>query len=82
MIYFALSCVIYNIFFGIDCCLDVEWLSEDTFASAGADMRIFIMQIDKDEHIKTLKSVSVFDFIQSRLIGWLADTKMKLIRLK
>lgn len=37
-----------------DCCLDVEWLSEDTFASAGADMRIFIMQVDKDEPIMTL----------------------------
>ncbi|KAF8203915.1 WD40 repeat-like protein [Pholiota molesta] len=37
-----------------DCCLDVEWLSEDTFASAGADMRIFIMRVDEDESIKTL----------------------------
>jgi transducin (beta)-like 1 len=33
----------------------VEWLSEDTFASAGADMRIFIMRVDEDESIKTLK---------------------------
>jgi hypothetical protein len=46
-------------FTGIDCCLDVEWLNEDTFASAGADMRIFIMQVDKDDPIKTLKSVPV-----------------------
>ncbi|KJA28617.1 hypothetical protein HYPSUDRAFT_156006 [Hypholoma sublateritium FD-334 SS-4] len=36
------------------CCLDVEWLDEDTFASAGADMRIFIMRVDEDESIKTL----------------------------
>jgi transducin (beta)-like 1 len=50
--------VIHN-FVGIDCCLDVEWLSENTFASAGADMHIIIMQVDKDDPIKTLKSVSV-----------------------
>ncbi|KAH9486362.1 F-box-like/WD repeat-containing protein TBL1Y [Psilocybe cubensis] len=37
-----------------DCCLDIEWLSEDTFASAGADMRIFVMRVDEDEPIKTL----------------------------
>ncbi|KAF8963926.1 WD40-repeat-containing domain protein [Flammula alnicola] len=37
-----------------DCCLDVEWLNDDTFASAGADMRIFIMRVDEDESIKTL----------------------------
>ncbi|KAF8167462.1 WD40 repeat-like protein [Crassisporium funariophilum] len=37
-----------------DCCLDVEWLNDDTFASAGADMCIFIMRVDEDESIKTL----------------------------
>ena len=52
----ALLYHLYNIV-GIDCCLDVEWLSEDTFASAGADMRIFIMQVDKDDPIMTFKSV-------------------------
>ncbi|PPQ76995.1 hypothetical protein CVT25_014812 [Psilocybe cyanescens] len=36
------------------CCLDIEWLSGDTFASAGADMRIFIMRVDEDEPVKTL----------------------------
>ncbi|KIM47604.1 hypothetical protein M413DRAFT_204575 [Hebeloma cylindrosporum] len=36
-----------------DCCLDVEWINENTFASAGADTRIFIMRIDEDEPIKT-----------------------------
>lgn len=40
-----------------DCCLDVEWLSEDMFASAGADQQIFIMKIDEDEPIKVLKCV-------------------------
>lgn len=53
----------FLIFVGADCCLDVEWLSEDTFASAGADMRIFIMQVDKDDPIKTLKSVSLLGSI-------------------
>jgi len=38
-----------------DCCLDVEWINENTFASAGADTRIFIMRIDEDEPVKTLK---------------------------
>ncbi|KDR85615.1 hypothetical protein GALMADRAFT_234582 [Galerina marginata CBS 339.88] len=37
-----------------DCCLDIEWINEDTFASAGADMRIFVMRVDEDEPIKTL----------------------------
>lgn len=42
-----------NAFFS-DCCLDVEWIDDETFASAGADMRIYIMRIDADEPIKTL----------------------------
>ncbi|KAF5310672.1 hypothetical protein D9619_007721 [Psilocybe cf. subviscida] len=37
-----------------DCCLDVEWLKEDTFASAGADMKIFLMRIDENDAIKVL----------------------------
>lgn len=53
-------------FVGVDCCLDVEWLSEDTFASAGADMRIFVMQINKNDPIKTFRSVCVFDFMQAK----------------
>ncbi|KAJ3509698.1 hypothetical protein NLJ89_g5083 [Agrocybe chaxingu] len=36
------------------CCLDVEWLNETTFASAGADMRVYIMRVDEDEPIKSL----------------------------
>ncbi|KAF9531829.1 WD40-repeat-containing domain protein [Crepidotus variabilis] len=39
---------------GGHCCLDVEWLNEETFASAGADQRIFIMRVDEDEPIKML----------------------------
>jgi len=42
--------------FGLsDCCLDVEWITADTFASCGADQRIFIMRVDEDEAIKVFK---------------------------
>lgn len=37
-----------------DCCLDVDWLNDDTFASGGADMRINIMRIGENDPIKTL----------------------------
>ncbi|KAF9055898.1 WD40-repeat-containing domain protein [Panaeolus papilionaceus] len=36
-----------------DCCLDVEWLTEDVFATAGADANIFIMHVDRDVPIRT-----------------------------
>ncbi|KAF8910030.1 WD40 repeat-like protein [Gymnopilus junonius] len=36
------------------CCLDIEWINDETFASAGADANIFIMRVDEDEPIKTL----------------------------
>lgn len=50
----------------LDCCLDVEWLSEDTFASAAADKFIYIMRVDEDDAVKTLmyvllKSVPISD---------------------
>ena len=38
-----------------DCCLDVVWINENTFASAGADTRILVLRVDEDEPIKTLK---------------------------
>ncbi|KAG2022756.1 WD-repeat-containing protein [Coprinopsis cinerea AmutBmut pab1-1] len=38
-----------------DCCLDIEWLSDDTFASAGADKRINIIKIHQAEPIKLLE---------------------------
>ncbi|TFK41943.1 WD40-repeat-containing domain protein [Crucibulum laeve] len=37
-----------------DCCLDVDWLDDSTFGSAGADQRIYIMRVDKPEPIKSL----------------------------
>ena len=75
------SCVIHNVVW-IDCCLDVEWLSEDTFASAGADTRIFIMQVDKDDPIKTLKSVSVPISFKPRLIGLVSGHKNEINQIK
>ncbi|KAH6916628.1 WD40 repeat-like protein [Coprinopsis sp. MPI-PUGE-AT-0042] len=36
-----------------DCCLDVDWLTEDTFASCGADKRINVMKLGIEEPIKT-----------------------------
>lgn len=44
----------------LDCCLDVEWLSDEIFASAGADQRIFIMRVDEDEPIKMLQYEDLF----------------------
>lgn len=38
----------------LDCCLDVAWLDDWTFASCGADSQIYIMQVDGGESIKTL----------------------------
>ena len=40
-----------------DCCLDVEWLSEDGFATAGSDARIQVMQIGRNTPVKTLRYV-------------------------
>ncbi|KAK2461515.1 hypothetical protein APHAL10511_005978 [Amanita phalloides] len=37
-----------------DCCLDVDWLDDWTFASCGADSHIHIMQVDSEETVKTL----------------------------
>ncbi|KAK7063722.1 F-box-like/WD repeat-containing protein TBL1Y [Favolaschia claudopus] len=37
-----------------DCCLDVEWLSDTSFASCAADQLIQIMEIGKPEAVKTL----------------------------
>ncbi|KAF8640399.1 hypothetical protein AX17_000068 [Amanita inopinata Kibby_2008] len=37
-----------------DCCLDVDWLDDRTFASCGADNMINIMQVDEPDSIKTL----------------------------
>jgi len=37
-----------------DCCLDLDWLDDDTFASCGADMMIHIMKINDPKPIKTL----------------------------
>lgn len=36
-----------------DCCLDVDWLTDDTFASCGADKRIYIMKLGQKEPIKS-----------------------------
>jgi transducin (beta)-like 1 len=37
-----------------DCCLDLDWLDDTTFASCGADMVIFIIKIHDKKPIKTL----------------------------
>ncbi|PCH34026.1 WD40 repeat-like protein [Wolfiporia cocos MD-104 SS10] len=37
-----------------DCCLDVDWLTEDMFASCGADGKIQIMSIENSTTPKTL----------------------------
>ena len=39
----------------LECCLDVEWLSDDIFASAGADAEIQIMRVGSSTPLKTLR---------------------------
>lgn len=48
-----------------DCCLDLDWLDENTFASCGADMMIFIMRVNDEKPIKTL--VYVFPTLYKNL---------------
>jgi transducin (beta)-like 1 len=36
-----------------DCCLDIDWLNDTTFATCGADQVIHVMRIDADDPIKT-----------------------------
>ena len=43
-----------KVFIIADCGLDIEWLSEDSFASCGADKLIHIMRLDEGKPIKTL----------------------------
>jgi transducin (beta)-like 1 len=40
-----------------DCCLDVDWLDDNTFASCGADTMIHIMKIHEGKPVKTLAYV-------------------------
>jgi hypothetical protein len=40
-----------------DCCLDVDWLDDYTFASCGADSLIHIMQLGQKLPIKTFVCV-------------------------
>ncbi|KAF8079015.1 WD40 repeat-like protein [Lyophyllum atratum] len=37
-----------------DCCLDVDWLDDETFATCGADHIIFIMRVNEPQPLKTL----------------------------
>ncbi|KAF4611781.1 hypothetical protein D9613_004153 [Agrocybe pediades] len=37
-----------------ECCLDIEWIDNNTFASCGADMTICIQRIEDDEPFKRL----------------------------
>ncbi|KIM88979.1 hypothetical protein PILCRDRAFT_813977 [Piloderma croceum F 1598] len=37
-----------------DCCLDIDWLDDNTFASCGADSIIHIMKVDESKPIRTL----------------------------
>ena len=40
---------------GLDCCLDVEWLTEDLFATAGADQRLFIHSVNDPGPVRMLR---------------------------
>jgi len=52
----------------IDCCLDVDWLDDNTFASCGADSNIHIMKVDGTKPIRTLACVSIV-----RITGMFAE---------
>ena len=49
--------ILYSYDFGLDCCLDIDWLDDWTFASCGADNLIYVMQVDAPEPIKTFSYV-------------------------
>ncbi|KAF9074948.1 WD40-repeat-containing domain protein [Rhodocollybia butyracea] len=36
-----------------DCCLDVDWINDNMFASCGADRQVHIFSVDEDKAIKT-----------------------------
>lgn len=47
-------------FFGyIECCLDVDWIDDNTFATCGADKIINIMRIGTHEPLLTLEYASL-----------------------
>lgn len=50
--------LVVMIYARLDCCLDVDWLDDWTFASCGADSQIYIMQVDGGETLKTLSYVN------------------------
>jgi WD40 repeat protein len=41
-----------------DCCLDVDWLDDNTFATCGADNNIHILRVDDGSLVKTFSLVS------------------------
>jgi len=41
-------------FIHTDCCLDVDWLDDETFATCGADHVIYVMRVDEPHPLKTL----------------------------
>ena len=45
---------------GAEPCLDVEWISEEVFASCGADGKIQIMRLGNATPLRTLRSVAIF----------------------
>jgi transducin (beta)-like 1 len=38
----------------LDCCLDVDWIDENIFASCGADQLIHVMKLEESKPIRTL----------------------------
>jgi len=70
------------LYFLIDCCLDVDWLDDTTFASCSADMNIHIMKVNESKPIKTLTYVLVFYKLLVCLPNLLftAATRMRLIK--
>jgi hypothetical protein len=58
----------------LDCCLDVEWLDDSTFASCGADSNIHILNVHDAAPLKTLMYVPSCSPPMSDLIFYCLDT--------
>lgn len=40
--------------FSADCCLDIDWIDDETFTSCGADKLVHIMKVGQPQPIRTL----------------------------
>lgn len=64
-----------------DCCLDVDWINDNIFASCGADRLVHIFSVDEEKFIKTFEYVSSEYYIRELSHTFIpVDTPMKSIK--